>query len=98
MEKLTDIITRENLSKVFNYKGKCPRGRIPDKDIIVGHCAASIEEYKLLGSMCQLQRPKRIFEFGTFEGYSALALALNAPQAQVFTLDLPKGERTTAIK
>ncbi len=36
-------------------------------------------------------KPANIFEIGTFHGYGALHLALNAPQANVFTLDLPKG-------
>ena len=45
-----------------------------------------------LGAICQLRRPRRIFEFGTYNGASTLILAANAPAAEVFTLDLPDGE------
>jgi predicted O-methyltransferase YrrM len=38
--------------------------------------------------LCRLAKPKRIFEIGTLHGSSALQMALNAPEAEVFTLDL----------
>jgi predicted O-methyltransferase YrrM len=37
--------------------------------------------------LCRLAKPKRIFEIGTLHGSSALQMA-NAPEAEVFTLDL----------
>jgi predicted O-methyltransferase YrrM len=41
--------------------------------------------------ICALCQPRRIFEIGTYRGYSTLHLALNAPDsARVYTLDLPK--------
>jgi hypothetical protein len=41
--------------------------------------------------ICVLLQPRRIFEIGTYRGYSTLHLALNAPDhARVYTLDLPK--------
>jgi len=39
--------------------------------------------------LTQVKKPKTIFEIGTLHGSSALHFALNAPQAHVFTLDLP---------
>jgi Methyltransferase domain len=50
-----------------------------------------------LVSLClitRLVRPKRIFEIGTFRGYTALQFAANAPGAEIFTLDLPQGANT----
>jgi predicted O-methyltransferase YrrM len=43
-------------------------------------------------SLCLIARltdAKRIFEIGTLNGYTALHFAMNAPQAEVYTLDLP---------
>jgi predicted O-methyltransferase YrrM len=41
--------------------------------------------------LCALVRPRRVFEIGTYTGYSTLHLALNAPpDATILTLDLPK--------
>jgi predicted O-methyltransferase YrrM len=46
--------------------------------------------------MCQLIRPRKVFEIGTLTGYTAYEMALNSPEgAQIFSLDLPIG---TAIK
>jgi len=40
--------------------------------------------------LCQIIRPKLIFEIGTFHGSGALHWASNAPDAEVYTLDLPQ--------
>lgn len=41
--------------------------------------------------ICQIIRPKVVFEIGTFEGYTAFHFGLNTPaDAKVYTLDLPK--------
>jgi predicted O-methyltransferase YrrM len=39
--------------------------------------------------LCRLLKPKTILEIGTFRGSGALHWAGNAPQAEVYTLDLP---------
>ena len=39
--------------------------------------------------LCQIVQPKLIFEIGTFHGAGTLHWAANAPQADVYTLDLP---------
>jgi predicted O-methyltransferase YrrM len=38
--------------------------------------------------LCQIIKPKTIFEIGTYHGSGALHLACNSPAADVFTLDL----------
>jgi predicted O-methyltransferase YrrM len=42
-----------------------------------------------LGAWCRTHQPRRVFEIGTFDGATTLILARNAPNAEVFTLDLP---------
>ena len=43
--------------------------------------------------LCQVLRPRSVFEIGTLNGYSAFHFALNTPpEATVFTLDLPPGD------
>jgi len=39
--------------------------------------------------LCQILKPRTIFEIGTLHGASALHWAGNAPDAEVYTLDLP---------
>ncbi len=53
-----------------------------------------ITEFELK-AICQLvlkYEPKRIFEIGTFQGRTTLNMALNAPEAQIYTLDLPSSQ------
>jgi predicted O-methyltransferase YrrM len=41
--------------------------------------------------ICQILKPRVVFEIGTFKGYTSLHFALNTPDdSQVYTLDLPK--------
>jgi len=43
--------------------------------------------------ICQILRPRVVFEIGTLEGYTAFHFALNTPdEAKVYTLDLPRNE------
>jgi predicted O-methyltransferase YrrM len=42
-----------------------------------------------VAAIAGLHGPKRIFEFGTFDGATTLLLARAVPSAEVFTLDLP---------
>ena len=46
--------------------------------------------YTLLATIVSALQPKKIFETGTFRGVAALTMALNAPHADVYTLDLPE--------
>jgi hypothetical protein len=42
-----------------------------------------------IAAIAKLLQPERIFEFGTFDGATALLLARSVPTAEIFTLDLP---------
>jgi hypothetical protein len=42
-----------------------------------------------VAAIARLMQPERIFEFGTFDGATALLLARAVPTAEIFTLDLP---------
>lgn len=54
----------------------------------------SIEEVCKLALITKFLKPKKVFEFGTYNGMTTLQLALNAPKhCKVYTLDLP--ENTT---
>jgi|SRR5215469_177615 len=46
-----------------------------------------------LCTICQILRPRVIFEIGTLRGSGALHLAGNSPEAQVFTLDLGSSDK-----
>jgi predicted O-methyltransferase YrrM len=51
----------------------------------------TLEELVVLIAAVAQRKPRRIFEFGTFDGRSTLNLAANAgPDAEVWTLDLPQ--------
>lgn len=51
----------------------------------------SIEEVCKIALIVKFLKPKRIFEFGTYNGMTTLQMALNAPKnCQIYTLDLPK--------
>ena len=46
--------------------------------------------YTLLATIVSALCPKKIFETGTFRGVGTLTMALNAPDADIYTLDLPE--------
>ena len=57
----------------------------------------SLLELLVLARLVRELEPRRVFEIGTFDGRTTLALAMNAPDdALVFTLDLP-AESPTAL-
>jgi predicted O-methyltransferase YrrM len=43
--------------------------------------------------LCQMLRPKVVFEIGTYHGAGALHWAMNAPEANIYTLDLPPNQQ-----
>jgi predicted O-methyltransferase YrrM len=47
-----------------------------------------VQPYALMATIASALRPKKIFEIGTFRGVSTLTFALNAPEAEIYTLDL----------
>ncbi len=51
----------------------------------------------VLGAIARLHRPRRVFEFGTFDGSATLTLARNAPDAEIATLDVPTDHPASAV-
>ena len=62
--------------------------------IEVNHEDGNVSEQELqcIAKLIKYHQPKSIFEIGTFDGRTTLNMALNAPQAHIHTLDLPKAE------
>jgi hypothetical protein len=55
-----------------------------------------------ISSLCHLvaaRRPRKVLEVGSFRGLTTLNIAMNAPEAEIHTLDLPPGAnpRSTAF-
>jgi predicted O-methyltransferase YrrM len=48
-----------------------------------------LEELVYLAAAARLLAPRKVFEIGTFKGRTAAVFALNAPNAEIVTLDLP---------
>ena len=60
---------------------------IENLDMKLGN--VSIQEAYYIAAMVKILQPKRVFEFGTFDGRTTLQMALNSPHAKIYTLDLP---------
>ena len=57
----------------------------------------STSELLIISSLVKKFQCKNIFEIGTFDGRTTLNMAANAPEdAQIFTLDLPQEEMSSA--
>lgn len=54
----------------------------------VWHCSMTISEISTICYLVSSRRPKKILEIGTYRGLTTLNLALNAPQAEVHTVDI----------
>ena len=63
---------------------------LPPIDTISLSGLGFVTPYTLLATIASALRPKKIFETGTFRGVGTITLALNAPEAEIFTLDLPE--------
>ncbi len=61
----------------------------------LGHWGnVSIEEICKIALITKYFKPKKVFEFGTYNGLTTLQIALNTPEdTQIFTLDLPPDRR-----
>ncbi len=80
--------SNDQLEKVtINMLPNALKGKVNDD---LERAAASILERVALGALIKSQKPKKVFEIGTFRGFTCLTLAENAPEnAEIFTLDLP---------
>ena len=63
---------------------------LPPIDTISLSGLGFVVPYTLLATIVSALNPKKIFETGTFRGVGTLTMALNAPEAEIFTLDLPE--------
>lgn len=71
--------------------------KLPGPDTDLGD-VGSAEGYHVLGTLAQALQPKCIFEFGTYLGVSAYAMALNTrPDCRIYTVDLPDSAMATAV-
>src|SRR5882724_283569 len=91
-----DCLFRNGLS-VKNVREVLPHGEYAEVTFFLGSDDFWINDVPSggsdlisLGLITRLIQPKRIFEIGTYRGYTALQFAANAPDAEVFTLDLPQ--------
>jgi len=56
--------------------------------------ALPMAELFTIVAICQFNKPKKIFEFGTYAGLSALVMAMNTEEkARVYTLDIDPADR-----
>jgi len=65
-----------------------PAPMLPERSASEWGVSPTPEEYVVLATLLRASNPKNVFEFGTAIGGSTRVLALNAPQATVYTLDL----------
>jgi predicted O-methyltransferase YrrM len=70
----------------------CQPGPIELVEIKPENGNVSVLELAILAKLIVRFKPRRIFEFGTFDGRTTLNMAVNAPAATVYTLDLPRSD------
>jgi predicted O-methyltransferase YrrM len=75
------------LRKAFPDAGGAPTCSLP-ADLYDGG-GTRLEESIYLAAATRLLRPRKIFEIGTFKGRTTTVFALNAPDSEIVTLDLP---------
>jgi Methyltransferase domain len=62
---------------------------LPSVGLIHGAGLGYVGPYALLATITSALQPKKILETGTFRGLGTLTMALNAPNAEIYTVDLP---------
>jgi hypothetical protein len=81
-------IATVNLNKIFPEE--LEKGSITLENFL-GHWGnVSIEELCKMCLIVTFLQPKKVLEIGTYNGMTTLQIALNAPGAEVYTLDLPE--------
>ena len=63
---------------------------LPPIDTISLSGLGFVVPYTLLATIVSALNPRKIFEIGTFRGVGTLTMALNAPESDIYTLDLPE--------
>jgi Methyltransferase domain len=70
---------------------------LPSVEVILEAGLGYVGPYVMLATIVSALQPKRILEIGTFRGAGALTMALNAPGAEIYTVDLPDEEDGEAV-
>lgn len=82
-------LEKKNVKEVLPHNGRTDLSFFLDsEEFWINEMPCSAADIISLCLMARLANPKRIFEIGTFNGYTALHFAMNAPEAEVYTLDL----------
>jgi predicted O-methyltransferase YrrM len=86
-----------------------PMGQLPaylgadDSEIILPALSSmrvggfGLAPYVVLATVVRALKPRKILEFGTYRGVGTLTMALNAPQSEIVTIDLPMNFETTDV-
>ena len=98
------LLPEETLEELFPGIGEMEMAFVPFDLQAPTKWGLELKELLTLKAICQFLRPSRIFEFGTHEGYSSLAMAQACAESQIYTLDLVdyghrafQGERIHAL-
>ena len=70
---------------------------LPPIDTISLSGLGFVVPYTLLATIVSALQPKKIFETGTFRGVGTLTMALNAPESDIYTLDLPEEDSEAEV-
>jgi len=84
-----DAAPRALSAHIFEVYPEIEGCRIPMGDVEYRIFNMDPLERYCLASLAAVLRPRTIFEIGTYDGTTTLLLARAAPEASVFTLDLP---------
>jgi Methyltransferase domain len=71
---------------------------LPPIDTISLSGLGFVVPYTLLATVVSALQPKKIFETGTFRGVGTLTMALNAADADIYTLDLPEQHTSAEVE
>ncbi len=83
-------LPQKNVRDVLPHNSKADITLLLDcGEFWINELSCSAEDILSLCLITRLLKPKQIFEIGTLHGYTALHFAANAPEATVYTLDLP---------
>jgi hypothetical protein len=83
------VLEHRNLA-AFLGCNEPPEIILPPIDTVSLSGLGFVVPYTLLATIVSAMKPKKIFETGTFRGVGSLTMALNAPEADVYTLELPE--------
>jgi hypothetical protein len=86
-------VPQKNVSEVLRSGGTVSirLGNLDTSDAWLWPQALYTQDIVSLCLICQIIKPKVVFEIGTAQGYTAHHFALNTPdEARVYTLDLPR--------